>query len=113
MSNQSNIKRMLMLLVIVHLLAGCSMTIDAKEAEEIAIQSAKAEGYSNPRLFTDFNRETIQKYQYSVKKNKDLKTWQVRLITDEREYPENISGDLVYYIDIENGDIVDKISGVE
>ncbi|MFC4411617.1 hypothetical protein ACFOZY_14410 [Chungangia koreensis] len=104
---------LLMLFVMVQLLSGCSKGIDAKEAEDIAIQTAIAEGYANPRLFTKYNVETDQVYQFSIKENKDLKTWKVTLITDEREYVEGMLGDIVYFIDIQNGEIVDKISGVD
>lgn len=108
------IKNMLIVFVIVHLLAGCSRSIDAKQAEEIAIQTAIEEGYTNPRLYTEFNIKTKQTYHFSVEKNKDIRTWRVTLITDEREYQEYMGvGDLIYFIDIENGDIVEKISGID
>ena len=102
-----------MLLVIVTLITGCSKKIDAKEANTIAIQTAIKEGYDNPQLFTDYNMETKQVYKSSTKENKDLKTWEVVLFTDEREQVEGLLGDIIYYIDIKNGDIIEKISGVD
>ncbi|WP_100333976.1 hypothetical protein [Bacillus alkalisoli] len=112
-SFQAITNKLLLLLLIVYLLAGCSKEIDAKEAEDIAIQTATTEGYNNPRLFTKYNTKTEQVYQFSKKENKDVKTWQVTLITDEREYVEGMLGDIIYYIDIRSGDIVSKISGVD
>ena len=106
-------KKLLLLLLTVFLLAGCSKELDAKEAEDIAIQKAITEVYSNPRLFTKYNTKTEQVYQFSIKENKDVKTWQVTLITDEREYEEGMLWDLIYYIDIKSGEVVDKISGVD
>lgn len=95
------------------ILIGCSNSIDSNKAEEIAIQTAIEEGYSNPKLFTEYDNKTKEKYHYSKNNDKDIKVWEVSLITDERPREEGLQADLIYYIDIENGEIVDKISGVE
>ena len=112
-SYQAITNKILLLLLIIYLLTGCSKELDAKEAEYIAIQTAITEGYTNPRLFTKYNTNTEQVYQFSKKENKDLRTWEVTLITDEREYVEGMLGDIIYYVDIKSGEIVDKISGVD
>lgn len=112
-SYQVNIKKILILFVMVQLIAGCSNEIDAAEAENIAIQTAITEGYTNPRLFTKYDTKTERVYRFSIKENKDVRTWRVTLITDEREYVEGMLGDIFYFIDIKSGDIVDKISGVD
>lgn len=112
MINNTTMPRVILLCIFLFL-SGCSNKIDEKEAEDIAIQTAITEGYSNPRLFTKYNTETVEVYRFSTKENKDVKTWEVTLITDEREQVEGMFGDIVYYIDIRNGDIVDKISGVD
>ena len=112
-SYQTTSNKLVLLLLIAYLLAGCSKEIDVKEAEDIAIHTAITEGYSNPRLFTKYNMKTAQVYQFSIKDNKDVKTWQVTLITDDRDYVEGMLGDIIYYIDINSGEVVDKISGVD
>ena len=94
------------------LLVGCSSNISSKEAEDIAIKQAIEEGYSNPRLFTDFGTTTSERYIYSKKHQKDVLVWEVVLITDERPHVEVMLQDLVYFIHIETGEIVHKISVV-
>ncbi|WP_153723382.1 hypothetical protein [Sporosarcina cascadiensis] len=87
--------------------------ISKKQAEKIAIDTATAEGYSNPRLFTLYDTKTVKAFHYSKKLDQDVEVWAVRLLTDDREYMEGMLGDLEYYIDISNGEVVDKISGVD
>ena len=94
------------------LLAACSNKISSKEAEDIAISQAVEEGYSNPRLFTDYGTTTSEGYIYSIKHQKDVRAWKVVLVTDERPREEGMLGDLYYYVHIETGEIVHKISGV-
>lgn len=95
------------------ILVGCSDSIDSNAAEEIAIQTAKDEGYSNPKLFLEYNHKTQEKYHYSNIKEKDIKVWEVSLITDERSRENGMPADLIYYVHIKNGEIIDKISGVD
>ena len=97
----------------IFLLFGCSSTITSAEAEQIALYTATEEGYKNPRLFTEFQTETNSGYQYSMKAEKDLKVWIVTLLTDDRIYQDGHLGDVIYYIDQKNGEIVHKVSGVE
>lgn len=99
------------------LLLGCSNTISSKEisskeAEDIAIKQAIEEGYSNPRLFTDYGTTTSERIIYSIKHQKDVRAWQVVLITDERPHVKVMLEDLVYFVHIETGEIVHKVSGV-
>lgn len=106
-------KTLLFALLISTVLGACSNSITAKEAEEIAIQTAINEGYVNPQLFTEYDTVTKEKYHYSPKKDKDIKVWRVSLVTDERPREVGLFEDLIYLIDVENGEIVDKISGVD
>lgn len=99
-------------MVMVLLLVGCSNKISSKEAEDIAINQAIEEGYSNPRLFTDYGTTTSEGYIYSKKHQKDVRAWEVVLVTDERPREEGMLGDLIYYVHIETGEIVHKVSGV-
>jgi len=99
------------------LLLGCSNTISSKEisskeAEDIAIKQAIEEGYSNPRLFTDYGTTTSERIIYSIKHQKDVRVWEVVLVTDERPREEAMLGDLYYFVHIETGEIVHKVSGV-
>ena len=94
------------------LLAACSNKISSKEAEDIAINQAVEEGYSNPRLFTDYGSTTSERYIYSKKHQKDVLVWEVVLVTDERPREEGMLGDLYYYVHIETGEIVHKVVGV-
>ena len=104
-------------IVMVLLLLGCSSKITSKEispkeAEEIVIKQAIEEGYSNPRLFTDYGTTTSERSIYSIKHQKDVRAWQVALITDERPREEALLGDLYYFVHIETGEIVHKVSSV-
>ena len=54
-------------------LLGCSSTISSKEAEDIAIKQAIEDGYSNPRLFTDYGTTTSERIIYSKKHQKDVR----------------------------------------
>ena len=96
----------------VALLLGCSSTISSKEAEDIAINEAIEDGYSNPRLFTDYGITTKERIIYSIKLQKDVRAWQVVLITDERHHVEVRLEDLVYFVHLETGENVHKVSGV-
>jgi hypothetical protein len=94
------------------ILVGCSNSITSNEAEEIAIQTAIDEGYSTPKLYLEYDNKTKERYHYSKNVEKDIKVWEVSLVTDER--PREMGApDLIYYINIKNGEIVDKISGVD
>lgn len=79
----------------------------------LTIQTAKYEAYSNPKLFIEYNKQTIEKYHYSKIEEKDIKVWEVHLVTDDRSREDGMLADLIYYINTKNGDIVDKISGVD
>lgn len=94
-------------------LGGCSNKITSTEAEDIAIQTALDEGYSNPQLYVDFDTKTIEKFHYSKHENKDVKVWEVNLVTDERLQEMGTPPDLIYYINIEKGEVVHKISGID
>ena len=95
------------------ILVGCSTSFNSDEAEEIAIQTAKDEGYANPKLFLEYNHTTKEKYHYSKNEGKDIKVWEVSLVTDERSRVNGMQADLIYYVNIKNGEIIDKISGVD
>lgn len=92
------------------LLSGCYSNISLSDAEEIALQTAIDEGYSNPTLFSEV--ETIEKYHYSKKENKDVKVWEVNIVTDERPREIGLPADLIYYVNVKNGEVVHKISGL-
>lgn len=106
-------KILLTIIFICLFLVGCSNTITSKEAEQIAIQAAIDEGYSNPKLFTEYDSKTKERYHYSKNDDKDIEVWEVSLITDERSHENGGMPDLIYYIDSKNGEIINKISGVE
>jgi outer membrane biogenesis lipoprotein LolB len=107
------VKKLIIFIVLAALLlAACSNKISSKEAEDIAINQAVEEGYSNPRLFTDYSTTTSESYIYSKKHQKDVLVWEVVLVTDERPREEGMLGDLYYYVHIETGEIVHKVSGV-
>ena len=107
-------KRMLFsILLLSVILAGCSNSITSKKAEEIAIQTAIDEGYSNPELFLEYDNKTQERYHYSKNDDKDIKVWEVSLITAERPREIGMQADLIYYINIGNGEVVDKISGID
>lgn len=92
---------------------GCSSSISSNEAEELAIQTALDEGYSSPKLYLENNNKTQEKYHYSKNDEKDVKVWEVSLVTDERPREVGVPADLIYYINIKNGEIVHEISGVD
>lgn len=101
------------LLILSLILVGCSSTITANEAEQLAIQTALDEGYSNPNLYEEYGTKTKTKYHYSKSDEKDIKVWEVSLVTDERPREIGLPADLIYYINIKDGKIIDKISGVD
>lgn len=104
--------RKCMLLVLISIiLIGCSPEITKEAAEKIAIDTAISEGYGNPELYD--SEENIKKYHYSVQDQKDIQVWRVTLITSEREQVVGLMGDLRYFIDVRNGNIVDKSSAVD
>ena len=105
-------KRIIFTILAAILLVGCSNKISSKEAEDIAIKQAIEEGYSNPRLFTDYGTTTSERIIYSIKHQKDVRAWEVVLVTDERPREEAMLGDLYYFVHIETGEIVHKVSGV-
>lgn len=106
-------KILLSMFVLSVILVGCSNSINSNEAEEIAIQTAIDEGYTNPKLFLEYDNKTKEKYHYSKNEDKDIKVWEVSLVTDERPRETGMLADLIYYVNIKNGEIIDKISGVD
>lgn len=103
-----------MLLVLFSIfLIGCSLEITKEDAEKIAIDTAISEGYGNPELFTEYDSESTKVHHYSVKDQKDIPVWRVTLITSEREQVVGLMGDLVYFIDVRNGNIIEKGSAVD
>ncbi|AWE07179.1 hypothetical protein DCE79_07195 [Lysinibacillus sp. 2017] len=74
--------------------------ITSKEAEEIAIQTAIDEGYANPKLYTEYDTETLQLYHYSKDAEKGIKVWRVDLVMDERPREIGLLEDFIYYINI-------------
>ena len=88
---EMRLKRWIIFIVLAAtLLIGCSVIIfsketediaikqalTSKEAEDIAIRQAIVEGYSNPRLFTDFDTTTQERSIYSKKHQKDVLAWE-------------------------------------
>ena len=106
-------KMLLSMFILSVILVGCSNSINSTEAEEIAIQTAIDEGYTNPKLFLEYDNKTKEKYHYSKNEDKDIKVWEVSLVADERPRENGMQADLIYYVNMKNGEIVDKISGVE
>ena len=106
-------KYLLHMFVLSVILVGCTNSINSNEAEEIAIQTAIDEGYTNPKLFLEYKNKTKEKYHYSRNEDHDIKVWEVSLVTDERQREIGRPADLIYYVNIENGEIIDKISGVD
>lgn len=102
-----------LLLFLSIIIVGCSQELSKDDAEKIAIDTAIAEGYSNPEIFTKYDKKTSKVYHFSVQDNKDVEVWEVTLQTSDREDEEGMLGDIVYYIDTKDGDIVDKISGID
>lgn len=107
------IKRRMLIILLFLILTGCTNHISAEEAEQIAIEQAISEGYRDPQLFKKYDKKTGETYHFSVKENKDVKTWEVTLFTSEREQVEGLLGDLIYYVNLQNGEIVHKISGID
>ena len=65
-------KLMLPILLFVIILAGCSRSITSNEAEELAIQMALDEGYSNPKLYLENDNKTKERYHYSKTDEKEV-----------------------------------------
>jgi hypothetical protein len=103
----------LLILLVCIILVGCSKGISKEDAEKIAIDNAIAEGYSNPEILTKYEKKTSKVFHFSVKDNKDVEVWEVTLQTSDREHEKGMLGDIIYYIDIKDGDIVDKISAID
>ncbi|WP_126294403.1 hypothetical protein [Lysinibacillus telephonicus] len=76
-----------------------------EEAEEIALEDAKSDGYISATLWKEFDDKTRLVYVYSTKYNKDMKTWKVQLDTDEQSHDIYLPA-LTYFISVDNGEVI-------
>lgn len=102
--------KMLVSLLSIFLLFGCSTTISMEEAEEIALEQAEADNYKEPTLWKKFDTKTQLVYQYSKTYGKDIETWAVNIDTaDNPNKPYTPA--LLYYISKDTGEVIDVIEG--
>ncbi|WP_440107097.1 hypothetical protein [Planococcus halotolerans] len=100
----------LMALLSIFLLLGCSSEISREEAEEIALDTAEADNYKSPVLWRKFDSKTQLVYQYSKTYEKDVESWSVSL--DTADNPEELNAPaLTYYISKDTGEVIDVIEG--
>lgn len=103
-------KKLLLLLLCLPLLFGCSSQITQKEAEQIALEQAEEANYESPALWQKFDSKTHSVSHYSKIYEKDIESWGVYL--DTADNPEELNSPaLVYYISKETGEVIDVIVG--
>ncbi|WP_203333539.1 hypothetical protein [Planococcus beigongshangi] len=103
-------KKILLLLLCLALLFGCSSQISQEEAEQIALEQAEEANYESPALWQRFDAKTHLVSHYSKTYEKDVESWGVYL--DTADNPKELNSPaLLYYISKETGEVIDVIVG--
>ena len=104
----------IMVLLLLLFFAACSFPkeIPPEAAEEIALKQVESDGHPLPSLWKEFSEETVKVYQFSIKENKDVKAWKVQIDTQDHMNSEYMPA-LIYFVNTETGEIIEKISGME
>lgn len=111
-ARKTTIRKISILLTIlcISLLFGCSTSISKEEAEEIALEQAEADNYDSPALWQRFDSKTHLVSHYSKTYEKDVESWGVYLDTADNPKELNTPA-LIYYISKDTGEVIDVIEG--
>ncbi len=102
----------LLIIIMYQKFGGFFNNITKEEAEQIALEDAKSKGFETVSLWKKFDYETNQKYTYSQKYDKDVNTWKVQL--DIKNHPDEYNSPaLIYFISVNNGEIIATINIVD